>query len=459
MQRRRFLKTSSMAILAGTCGSLEAMAIDAKTTAQPMFPDGNPKWKRTWDAALATLSGNTKLLSPYDHPVLIEGSGYPGIWQECAPLEALVYTGLTRFSQLADKRPTPIEVARANHMAFFALQKDDGQLPAYIWANAVGFGQIQMVVPIAATAWELIQQTGDEEFLSAAYLACSRWDAWLRRYRDTRKTGLVEGFCTYDTGLDNSPRWAGMPDKCPEGDARICSPLASLPRLCPDLSATVYGGRMVLAAMAHALGKQAEADRWHEDAETIRRLIIEKLYCPEDAAFYDLDAHNQFVRVRSVAICRVMGEHVLKLDIASDRHIFDTVWTRQLHNPNAFWSPFPFPSIALDDPTFVRPIPPNSWGGAAQALTALRAPRWMEHYGKHKELTQLMRQWVVAINSSGDPSGNFLQQMNPVTGQFTRHSAGGYSPAALVYLDFVRRLNGFFPHGTEPKGEDIGHGI
>ncbi|RYC10515.1 hypothetical protein, partial [Ciceribacter ferrooxidans] len=83
----------------------------------------------------------------------------------------------------------------------------------------------------------------------------------------------------------------------------------------------------------------------------------------------------------------------LKLSDPHDKSIFDAIWTRQLHNPKAFWAPYPFPSIALDDPTFVRPIPRNSWGGATQALTALRAPRWMEHYGKHAELKHLMQQW------------------------------------------------------------------
>jgi hypothetical protein len=453
MRRRNFLKISSMAIVAGACGPLKALASNAKGAAQPRFPDSNPKWKRTWDAAVATLRDNTKLLAPYDRPVLIEGAIYRGIWMECAPQEALVYANLGKLLS-PDARPSRLDLARANHMAFFALQRQDGQLPAYIWMHEVGFGQIQMVVPIAATAWELVQLTRDEELLTTAYAACGRWDSWLRRYRDTRKTGLVEGFCTFDTGHDNSPRWAGIPNSCPGEDARKCPQLASLPRLCPDLSATVYGGRVALSAMANALGKQAEADRWHEDAERIRQLIIDRLYCPEDAAFYDLDANDHFVRVRSDVISRVMGEHVLNLEIASDRRIFDSVWTRQLHNPKAFWSPFPFPSIALDDPTFVRPIPLNSWGGAAQALTALRAPRWMEHYGKHKELVQLMRQWVVAINASGDPAGKMYEQMDPVTGQFTAHSENGYSPAALVYLDFVRRLSGAFPSRCTTRGRE-----
>jgi hypothetical protein len=172
------------------------------------------------------------------------------------------------------------DIARNNHLAFFALQREDGQLPCWSRTSGTGFAQIQMVVPIAATAWEFSEQSGDSELLEKAYDAGSRWDGWLRRYRDTRHTGLCEGFCTWDTGQDNSPRWAGVPNRCPDGDARKCPVLASLPRLCPDLSATVCGGRIALAAMARALGKNSEADRWLVDAHAIRAKIIARLYAP-----------------------------------------------------------------------------------------------------------------------------------------------------------------------------------
>jgi hypothetical protein len=441
MKRRQFLKLTGTVAMALVFEPLQARALKQDGTPLPKFPDADPKWKRTWDAALTALSGNVKLLATYKHPVLIEGAEYRGIWLECAPTESLVYANLANFVPHVEGKPSPVEIARANHTAFFELQREDGQLPAYIWTDEVGYGQIQMVVPVAATAWDLVQQTKDEALLKTTYAACSRWDAWLRRYRNTRKSGLVEGFCTYDTGMDNSPRWAGMPNSCPDNDARKCPPVPSLPRLCPDLSATVYGGRIALAAMAQALGHKTEADQWLEDAETIRKLILQKLYCAEDAAFYDLDAQGKFVRVRSDVISRVMGEHVLKLEVASDRQIFDEVWTRQLHNPNAFWARYPFTSVAMNDPLYVRSIPPNSWGGATQALTALRASRWMDHYGKQRDFKHLMQQWIVAINNSGKSTGQFFQQMNPKTGEFTRNGAEqGYSSTALLYLDFVRRL-------------------
>jgi len=432
--RREFVRGALVA--GGAALALPALPELARAAVEqtPEFSSADPAWKRTWQAALLVLERNVRTIPGCAQPLLLEGSTYQGVWQECGPHEGLVYASLARYIPAASV--SPLAVARNNHMAFFAAQRADGQLPASVKVTGTGFAQIQMVIPIAATAWELAQLLQDEEFLATAYRSCGRWDAWLRQYRDTRKTGLVEGFCTYDTGHDNSPRWSGIPNRCPEGDARKAPALASMPRLCPDLSATVHGGRVALAAMANALGKPAEAARWQADAEAIRRLILDKLYCPEDAAFYDLDAQNKFVRVRSDLLSRVLGEHVLDLGERRDGEIFAAVWERQLHNPLAFWAPFPLSSIALNDPAFVRPIPANSWGGASQALTALRAPRWMAHYGKQAELEQLMRKWCEAILRHGE----FRQQLDPVTGNFTQPDPGSYSPAALVFLSFARAL-------------------
>lgn len=435
MKRREFLTNTGL--LAGALAFLprecraraqSASATDAAgqlrhsqqtDNARIAFETNDTIHQRMYQSALDLLAGNIMVMPYYKEPVLIEGSVYRGVWLECAPQEGLVYSSIRK------------DIAVNNHRAFFDLQHEDGQLPCNVKTTATGFGQIQMVVPIAATAWELAQQTGNSRLLEIAYQSCGRWDAWLRRYRDTRHTGLCEGFCTYDTGQDNSPRWAGMPNQCPDADARKCPPVPSLPRLCPDLSATVYGGRVALAAMARALGKNSEADRWDADAATIRSAIIDRLYDAKDAAFYDLDAQNHFVNIRSDVISRVLGEHVV------DQALFETIYRRQIHNPAAFWAPYPLPSIALDDPAFVRPIPRNSWGGASQALTALRAPRWMEHYGKPADLAHLMQQWVAALLRASD----FRQQLDPLTGVFT-DDPPGYSPAALVLIDFTWRLGG-----------------
>jgi hypothetical protein len=415
VDRRTFL-TGTAALTAASF--TPARAADGRGS--PEFHTANTRWQFAYDRALQVLSGNVQPMDDSGRPVLIEGSVYQGIWMECGPHEALVYR---KF------RP---DVARNCHMIFFDLQKEDGQIPANRRRTLSGFGQIQMVVPIAATAWELAQATGDSELLERAYVACGKWDAWLRRYRNTRGTGLVEGFCTYDTGMDNSPRWAGLPDACPDRDATRHADLPRLPFLSPDLSATMVGARRAMAEMARALGKMDEADRWAADCEALRANVIGTLWVVEDGAFYDLDAEQHFVRVRSDILSRVASEHV------PDQRMFELMWAKQLGNPSAFWSPYPLPSAALDDPTFVRPIPRNSWGGAAQALTALRAGRWMEHYGRTAEFARMQDAWCDAILR--DPS--FRQQIDPLTGVFTQEDAPGYSPAALVMLDYTWRLAG-----------------
>lgn len=419
-------------LLAGALATgLPAVPAFAQAQASPVKP-----WAKTWDAALATLAANVQLAPKFDQPVLWEAPIFKGIWLECGPHESLAYAQMARYVAPAAGQPSPWEVARNSHRIFFANQRPDGQLPAYLNHHAgVNFSQIQMVVPIAATALEVARHLKDEAFLLEAYTACGRWDDWLVQYRNTRGTGLVEAFCTFDTGQDNSPRWAGVSHECPDRDARKYAPRPSIPRLCPDLSATAFGGRVALAAMAKALGKPAEARAWTVRAEQIRQLIVEKLWCEEDASFYDVAPDGSFVKVRSVANLRVLGEHVLRLDVPRERAMFEALWTRQLHNPKAYWANYPFPSIALDDPKFVRPIPFNSWGGAAQALTALRTLRWMDHYGKSKAQTVVAERWCDAMLRAG-----FVQQIDPVTGEATKSNIHDYSPAALAFLHFAKRL-------------------
>ena len=97
------------------------------------------------------------------------------------------------------------------------------------------------------------------------------------------------------------------------------------------------------------------------------------------------------------------------------------------------------PSIAADDPSFVRPIPKNTWGGPSQALTALRAPRWMDYYGRSAEFSHMMTQWCEAIINDM----TFRQQIDPVDGTFTKQGdEPDYSPAALVMVDYSWRLAG-----------------
>ena len=371
---------------------------------------------RKYDEAKRQLADNLRFVHAYDRRVLVEGGEYDGIWLESGPLEGMIYG---RFDP---------DVAIANHDVFFHHQRDDGYLPYCVKADRCHTAQIQMVVPIAATAWDVAQTTGREDFLARSYDACGRWDDWFSRNRDTRGFGLCEMFCEFDTGHDNSPRCYGIPKKCPDEDAGLCPAVAGLPYLAPDLSATVYGGRVALAAMAEALEKPGDGRRWRDKAEQIRQAIITYCYDTEDECFYDVDCEGNFRKIRCDLIARVLGEHVV------DQGMFERIYERHIHNPEEFWTPYPLPSVSIGDPQFVADMPENCWGGPSQALTALRASRWFLHYGKENDLNELMHKWVAAIVAAE----GFMQQMNPWTGEFS--TSPNYSPAMCVFVDFVDRL-------------------
>jgi len=403
--------------------------VDAKTSkpaGTPVIVFQTDAWglENKFNAALAGLEKNIIQVYGYANPVLVEGAEYAGIWLECGPMEGAIYGIINP------------QVAKDNHRIFFQQQHEDGYLPCWVRKDRIGTAQIQMVVPIAATAFSVFQMTGDTTFLAEAYQACVKWDSWLEKYRNTRKTGLCEAFCEYDTGHDNSPRWENLPKKCPEDNARLCPAVGSLPYLAPDLSATVYGGRLALAQMARQLGNP-DAEKWTMKAEETRRALLALCFDPETLCFYDLDKNNRFIRIRGDALTRVLSEHVV------DQALFELIYTQQIKNPQAFWTPYPLPSIAADDPKFVRDIPRNSWGGASQALTALRAPRWFDHYGKSTDLVYMMGKWIQALVKSD----GFRQQIDPWSGEFTP-AGDGYSPAMLVMLDYTQRLYGVRQEGN-----------
>ncbi len=371
-----------------------------------------------WERAAAGLAGNCREVFGSAGTVLNEGGVYTGIWLECGAHEALVYA------------PFDPGVTRRSHEVFYALQRPDGQFPAYILGDRAGYSQVQQVTPIARTALTFAQLTGDREFLAEGYRAAARWDEWLARHRDSRGLGVVEAFCEYDTGHDNSSRWFGVPKLCPGDEARNRPDIPGIPRIAPDLSASLYGGRLALAEMAQALGRGAEARRWQAKAALTRDAIARHCFDPELEFYFDRDCDGRMIRIVGDAGLRVLGEGV------PSRAVAGRIFRRYILNPECFWTPYPLPSISSADPAFIRQAPENCWGGATQALAALRAPRWFERYGYFAELDELMARWLAALAGAG----GFMQQMDPFTGVFS--TSPGYSPAMCVAVDFIQRRHG-----------------
>jgi hypothetical protein len=127
-----------------------------------------------------------------------------------------------------------------------------------------------------------------------------------------------------------------------------------------------------------------------------------------------------------------------------------------LLNPAEFWTPFPLPSVAVNDPLF-RNAPENNWSGQPEGLTYQRAILALERYGYHSLVTLLGRKLIDAVDRSGL---RFTQQFDPFTGKASLVHAethlplpegsgepvqDAYGPTALSCLEYIAHHYGIYP--------------
>lgn len=351
---------------------------------------------------------------------------YPGVWLEHA------YDGIS----WANYMPNDHDISANTVRLYFSNQKPSGQLPCYIWSNKIGYSQTQECVSIGSVSLEAIDQNpNDKTLLSEAYKAVSNWVNWFYNARMPHKTGLIEMFCGYDTGHDNSSRlfelkytgnFSDNAEDIPNDDP-------NLPMIAPDMNACFYGNHMALAEMADRLGLKEESEKWRTLAKNVRDKLFEYCYDEADQYFYDTDLNGVKRKIRSISITNVLSEGVCDNDLANE------IFERYIHAPNEFWTPYPFPAVSVSDPHWVQNLPGNSWNFYSQGLTALRSMRWLPRIGRTAEMEEVMEKWLTAWANS--MTTRFGQELHPLTGEPSKCSQY-YSSCMLYLLHSMRRLYG-----------------
>ena len=367
------------------------------------------------------LRGNLKPTGERDTPVLLAGACYNGLWlehnQDCF------------FA--CDILP---ENAWESIKIVMDYQEPDGLLPYSLrfFPFTVGTAQLQTVWSFARCALETARKLKRPEAdFARIYEAGIRYDSWLTRHRNHNKRGLVEMFCTFDTGHDNSRRVkdGGIPNACPERRAENMPDIPVMPVISVDLSAARYGGLTALAELADMLDKSKEANDLRQQADNLKNLIHEELYCAEDEFFYDRSPDG-FRKYRTEHITRLFLNKVV------DQTLFDRIYERCFASENEFFTPFPFPSVSASDPSFNTEHPANCWGGNTQMLTLLRSVLWMEKYGRKAELEEIMRRTLKAFLKFDNP---FAQELHPFTGEPIGFGEN-YTPALLFFRECCQCL-------------------
>ena len=379
------------------------------------------------------LLGNLRRVFSYDRsPLLIPGAEYQGIWLEhnqdniflarYAPEAAFAWVDFF----ISNQRPDGLIMFAA------PLELNEFYTVPYLYWH------IQCVYGFALCALQIAELAGrGKADFRRIYDASVKYDRWLMKYRNTSGTGLVEMFCEWDTGFDNCPRVmdGGIPHSCPDHEAANCPDLEVLPILSVDLSAMLYGHRLGLIALAEKLGLAAEAGYWKDQAAELKKKMRELLYDPADEFYYDRSPQGPR-KYRTAHITRLFLNRVL------DQNEFDRVYDRYFTVPGREFLPdYPIPSVSVDDPSFDRGFPHNSWGCNTQANTMERALLWMPYYHRSDDLDGMLSRWMKSMLR---PDNRFPQELNPFTGQPDPKSCN-YTPALNIFLEAARRLEKYFP--------------
>ena len=372
--------------------------------------------------------------------VLVEGGGYDKIWLETQPMGGEMY---------ALRNP---EAGLNNSLLFMRCQREDGRLPGSIRFDGERLIPEYNKYQGFCFPWHALNLyflfDRDPEYLSLLRDVLTRFDACLWRTRALRPDGLLRSFCVYDTGEDLALRYGDAPcwwteDEPPEGCQVV--PMASM-----DVTSWSFACRDTLARICDIQG-DPEAAPWREKAREVALALRRELWNERRGALFDLDREGNLLPTLCHNTLRCMYWGSVSREMAA-RFVRE-----HLLNPAEFWTPFPLPSVAVNDPLF-RNAPENNWSGQPEGLTWQRAILALENYGFDALVPRLGRILFDAIIRGGF---RFTQQYDPFTGAPSLVHAmthqpvipgGGepvqdaYGPTLLAVLEYFAHCWGIRPH-------------
>ena len=372
--------------------------------------------------------------------VLVEGGGYEKIWLETQPMGGEMYALRN------------LEAARNNVVLFMRHQRADGRLPGSIQCVngkvEPQFNKYQgfcFPFPALNLYW-LLGRDGD--YLEQLKETLIRFDDCLWKTRHLTGNGLLSSFCVYDTGEDGALRYGDAPcwweeDRPPEGYRVV--PMASM-----DVTSWSYAARETVARICRIQGDPRAAD-WMKKARAVADALRRHLWDEKHGALYDRDRTGKTINILCHNTLRCLYWGSVSPGMAG-RFVRE-----HLLNPAEFWTPFPLPSVAANDPAF-RNAPENNWSGQPEGLTYQRAILALERYGYNRTVTALGQKLIETVGANGCL---FAQQYDPFTGKaslvrekshlpVTGHGSGAvqdaYGPTMLACLEYIAHRWGIHPY-------------
>jgi len=265
--------------------------------------------------------------------------------------------------------------------------KISGMIPTTFGQNA----QTAVSQPPLIT-WTLLEVNAPRTVLERCYEPLKRFHAWWLRERQVEGSGLCRWKKGGESGLDNAPLW----------DANI---LLTKPLLCVDLNCQLALDAQSLAEMARKIGKHDEAKYWEREAGQLIKKIRETFWDPRDKFFYNRFLNGPFQRIKTLTPFWAML--VGAADAGQARAMLE-----HLENPKEFATPYPWPSVAVNEPTFTM----DYWRGPVWIHSNYIVLRGLARYGYEKKAAEFSRRIIDMLAHDYERTGYLWECYDPFTG-------------------------------------------
>ncbi len=337
---------------------------------------------------------------------------YVGVWQWDAYFHALAY------------RHLEMKLAKDQIRIVLDHQREDGMIPDAVHDEGT---VTRLTFPVEAdvtkpplvawAAWKLYEADHDREFLDEIYEPIVRSNNWWFEKNDLDGNGLCEYQHPYSSGLDDSPLWdEGLPVEAPDLNTYLCLQQESL------------------AKMAAVIGETTDAEMWAQRAEAMARRMIRLMWDEKAGLFWAALPAKQtrtLVRVRTPfnLFPLITGRMPPEIAARLVAHLTDA---------KQFWSRYPVPTVALDDPKF---DPLRMWRGPTWVNVNYLLIEGLERTG-YADLAGELRRRTLAMMMAGD---DIYEYYNPQTGAAPPDAASIFGWSSALFIEMAIAV-------SDPKG-------
>jgi putative isomerase len=323
-----------------------------------------------------------------------------------------------------------LRLAKEQVKLMFKFQNDDGFVADVVYRDTTIEAHNYRDTKPPLSAWavaNIYKKDNDLEFVKYMYPKLKKYHYWWYNKRDNDQDGLCEYGSTdgslvaakWESGMDNAIRF---------DNSKIVKNLDgaySLDQESVDLNAYLYAEKLFMAQLSEVLNLE-DAEKFINEAETLKTKIQSQFYDDKDGWFYDTNLEgNEFIKGEGSE-----GWTPLWAQAATQEQA-ESVKNKMM-DPNKFFTKIPFQTMSADHEKF-DPLK-GYWRGPNWLDQAYFGVKGLRNYGFNNEADKATIQIFEGAEGLLGKGNSIRENYHPLTGEGLHAQNFSWSAAHAIML-------------------------